>query len=125
MHEDHAAAQPRGHNPLQAHEKGLIRPSSPRHIRRVAFPQRPDLERRRRGADAAHAATARYIARWSGGTHFWSTTSTPQVNIAYGAYYLRTDRRYGGNEAFALAAYNAGEGNVDRWMAAAQAATAR
>jgi soluble lytic murein transglycosylase len=67
-------------------------------------------------------ATARYIARKSGGTQFVvDDLATPQVNIAYGAYYLRyLLRRYDGNEDFALAAYNAGEGNVDKWIAAAR-----
>src|ERR671933_2587010 len=67
-------------------------------------------------------ATARMIARKSGGTAFVvDDLATPQVNIAYGAWYLRYLMfRYAGNETFALAAYNGGEGNVDRWIVAAQ-----
>ena len=67
--------------------------------------------------------TARYIARKSGGVAFKvDDLGTPQVNIAYGAYYLRyLMKRYGDNENFALAAYNGGEGNVDRWIAKARA----
>jgi soluble lytic murein transglycosylase len=67
-------------------------------------------------------ATARMIARKSGGTAFTvRDLGTPQVNIAYGAWYLRyLMGRYAGNETFALAAYNGGEGNVDRWIDAAQ-----
>jgi soluble lytic murein transglycosylase len=68
-------------------------------------------------------ATARDIARKSGGTSFVvGDLADPQVNISYGTYHLRyLLGRYGGNEAFAVAAYNAGEGNVDRWIAAARA----
>jgi soluble lytic murein transglycosylase len=65
--------------------------------------------------------TARYIANLSGGTAFeQGDLSTPQVNISYGAYYLRyLLRRYDRNTVLALAAYNGGEGNVDRWLAEA------
>jgi soluble lytic murein transglycosylase len=67
-------------------------------------------------------ATARMIARKSGGVAFTvEDLGTPQVNIAYGAWYLRyLLERYAGNEFFALAAYNGGEGNVDRWIDAAR-----
>ena len=65
--------------------------------------------------------TARYIARKSGGSAFrLADLATPQVNIAYGSYYLRyLLDRYDANETLALAAYNGGEGNVDRWRAVA------
>jgi soluble lytic murein transglycosylase len=67
-------------------------------------------------------ATAQMIARKSGGVAFTvKDLGTPQVNIAYGSWYLRyLMRRYAGNETFALAAYNGGEGNVDRWIDRAQ-----
>jgi soluble lytic murein transglycosylase len=61
--------------------------------------------------------TADYIARKSGGTQFeQGDLATPQVNIAYGSWYLRyLLDRYQGNRVLALAAYNAGEGKVDEW----------
>ncbi len=66
--------------------------------------------------------TARFIARRSGGSQFTvQDLATAQVNIAYGSYYLRyLLDRYGGNEVLAVAAYNGGEANVDRWLASAR-----
>jgi soluble lytic murein transglycosylase len=108
----------------QAREKGL----DPALVAAVIY-----AESRFRDGQTSHAgatglmqltpATARYIAHKSGGTAFVvGDLARPQVNIAYGAYYLRyLLRRYDRNEAFALAAYNAGEGNVDRWIADAKA----
>ena len=61
--------------------------------------------------------TAQDIERLSGGTTFQlEDLSDPDVNIAYGTFYLRHLLDiYGGSEVAALAAYNAGPGNVDEW----------
>jgi soluble lytic murein transglycosylase len=61
--------------------------------------------------------TAHVIEHLSGGTSFvTSDLSDPQINISYGCYYLRyLLDHYNGNEVAALAAYNAGTGNVDKW----------
>jgi len=68
-------------------------------------------------------ATADYIAHKSGGTRFErADLATPQINIAYGTWYLRyLLDKYGGNTILTLAAYNAGEGKVDEWYRAAAA----
>lgn len=68
--------------------------------------------------------TAEFLARRSGATTFTvSDLGTPQVNIAYGSYYLRyLLDQYGGHEMLALAAYNGGETNVNRWIADERAA---
>ncbi|HTU86727.1 MAG TPA: lytic transglycosylase domain-containing protein [Solirubrobacteraceae bacterium] len=67
--------------------------------------------------------TAAFLARRSGATTFTTTDlDEPAVNIAYGSYYLRyLLNEYHGNVTVALAAYNGGESNVDRWLAAARA----
>jgi soluble lytic murein transglycosylase len=65
--------------------------------------------------------TADFIAKHSGGFRFeQSDLATPQINIAYGSYYLRyLIDHYDGNEMPAIAAYNAGLTNADRWVAKA------
>ncbi len=67
--------------------------------------------------------TAEFLAHRSGATTFRiSDLGTPQVNIAYGSYYLRyLLDHYGGSKMLALAAYNGGEANVDDWVARARA----
>jgi soluble lytic murein transglycosylase len=69
--------------------------------------------------------TADFIARHSGGYRFkQSDLATPQINIAYGSYYLRyLIDHYGGNQTLAVAAYNAGFGNVDDWVTRAGGAS--
>src|SRR5690242_12058924 len=68
-------------------------------------------------------STADYIASKSGGTAFvQGDLATPQINIAYGSWYLRyLLDRYHGSVVLTLAAYNAGEGKVDEWSQAAAA----
>jgi soluble lytic murein transglycosylase len=65
--------------------------------------------------------TAKFLAHRSGATTFTpADLSEPRVNIAYGSYYLRyLLDEYHGSRVLALAAYNGGEANVDRWMARA------
>ncbi|HJU37403.1 MAG TPA: lytic transglycosylase domain-containing protein [Gaiellaceae bacterium] len=62
-------------------------------------------------------STAQGIAAATGGSRFRvSDLTDPDINIRYGAWYLRhLLDRYQENERLALAAYNAGEDNVDRW----------
>ena len=62
--------------------------------------------------------TADFIAKNSGGVRFeQEDLATPQINIAYGAFFLRyLLDHYEGHEVPALAAYNAGITNVDGWV---------
>ena len=68
-------------------------------------------------------ATAEFLAKLSGGYNFTTRDlETPSVNVAYGSYYLRyLLEHYEGDEMLAVAAYNAGLANVDRWVAKARA----
>jgi soluble lytic murein transglycosylase len=60
---------------------------------------------------------ANEIERHSGGTTFkLKDLSDPEINIRYGTYLLRELLdRYDGDVVAALAAYNAGPGNVEKW----------
>jgi len=63
-------------------------------------------------------ATAKGIALYTHGTRFRvSDLTDPDINVRYGAWYLRhLLDRYHDDERLALAAYNAGQDNVDRWQ---------
>ena len=57
------------------------------------------------------------IAHRTGGTAFRvSDLYDPEVNVSYGSWYLRQLLDKYGDERLALAAYNAGETTVDRWL---------
>ena len=60
---------------------------------------------------------ANEIERLSGGTSFRiDDLSDPEINIRYGTFLLRELlERFGGDEAAALAAYNAGPANAEKW----------
>lgn len=61
--------------------------------------------------------TADYIEKLSGGTEFeYSDLADPDINIRYGTFYLDwLLDLYDGDLVAALAAYNAGPANADRW----------
>lgn len=62
--------------------------------------------------------TARGIAIRTGGNAFRTQDLyNPEINIRYGAWYLDNLFKKYGSETLVLAAYNAGQGNVDRWRA--------
>lgn len=60
--------------------------------------------------------TARGIAARTGGSRFEvDDLLDPEINIRYGSWYLRHLIDRYGDERTALAAYNAGQRNVDEW----------
>jgi soluble lytic murein transglycosylase len=60
--------------------------------------------------------TAQGIAVHTGGNAFRvDDLYDPEINVRYGAWYLRHLLQKYGDERTALAAYNAGQDNVDRW----------
>jgi soluble lytic murein transglycosylase len=66
-------------------------------------------------------STARGIALRTGGGNFHPRTDllNPDLNIRYGCWYLQHLLQKYRNRRLALAAYNAGQSNVDAWIAAA------
>lgn len=61
--------------------------------------------------------TAQGIALRTGGTRFeLADLYDAELNVRYGCWYLRHLLDKYGNERHALAAYNAGQTNVDRWL---------
>jgi soluble lytic murein transglycosylase len=62
--------------------------------------------------------TAKGIAERTGGSRFEvADLYNPEINVRYGAWYLRHLLDKYGSERLALAAYNAGQANVDSWRA--------
>jgi soluble lytic murein transglycosylase len=60
--------------------------------------------------------TAKGIALRTGGSRFRVEDLTdPEINVRYGSWYLRHLLDKYGDEETALAAFNAGQGNVDSW----------
>lgn len=65
--------------------------------------------------------TARFIHRQRGApSPEPERLREPEVNIAYGAWYLDNLITRYGSEELGLAAYNAGQTNVEKWIAAAR-----
>jgi soluble lytic murein transglycosylase len=63
-------------------------------------------------------STADGIALHTGGSKFQhDDLYNPEINVRYGAWYLRHLLDKYDDERTALAAYNAGQNNVDRWLA--------
>jgi soluble lytic murein transglycosylase len=65
--------------------------------------------------------TAKGIALATGGSRFRvADLLDPEINVRYGSFYLRRLLRKYEDEGLALAAYNAGQANVDGWLASGE-----
>ena len=70
-----------------------------------------------RGLSQLMPTTAKGVARWMGITVSQDQLHDPKTNLKIGARYFESlVKRYGGDAYLAMAGYNAGEGNVAKWM---------
>jgi len=73
-----------------------------------------------RGLSQLMPATAREVARKMGITVTMDQLFDPKTNLTIGARYFDTlSRQWNGNLFLAVASYNAGPGNVSKWLATA------
>lgn len=83
------------------------------------FDQRAESPARARGLGQVMPETGGAIAQAMAlGSFEADELFKPYISLAFGAYYLANNlSEFEGNPFFALAAYNAGPGNVERWLA--------
>jgi len=83
-----------------------------------SFRERAESHRGAQGLMQLMPATAEDIARQMSMTSFQpQDVWQPEINIAMGSFYLNRLANMYGCVELALAAYNAGQGNVNRWLA--------
>ena len=105
--------------------------TSPPWFERIRYPLHYSESKFRADAESSSGAiglmqltpsTARGIAIRTGGSRFRTNDLyNPEINIRYGAWYLGNLFQKYGSERLVLAAYNAGQGNVDAWRAKGEA----
>lgn len=60
--------------------------------------------------------TAMWVSKKMGITYYYNMAYDPETNIKMGCWFLRYLKNRYENQNTALAAYNAGIGNVDKWL---------
>ncbi len=92
--------------------QGLVREES-------SFNEKAQSHAGARGLSHLMPATARTVAGWMGVSVSNSRLFDALLNLSIGArYFSYLLERYKGNPFMAMAAYNAGEGNVGKWLSA-------
>ncbi|HJN73157.1 MAG TPA: transglycosylase SLT domain-containing protein [Myxococcota bacterium] len=70
-----------------------------------------------RGLSQLMPGTARSVARWLGFSVSQQQLHDPYTNLRIGSRYFESlSQRYRGNSYLSMAGYNAGEGNVKKWL---------